>query len=71
MYQATQMQRKLETEIRKSKEQELLLSNPNLKDALIEQQQNTKALYQEYHKFSQIAGLPTKLERTRLLTNKK
>ena len=71
MYEATQIQRKLETEIRKSKEQELMLSNPKFKNALIEQKKDTKALYEEYHKFSKAAGLPTQLERTRLLTNKK
>ena len=71
MYQATQVQRKLETEIRKSRDQELMLSDPNLKDALIEQKKDTNALLEEYHKFSKASGLPTQLERTRLLTNKK
>lgn len=71
MYEATQVQRKLETEIRKSREQELMLSNPNLESALMEQKADTKALLEEYHKFSKISGLPTQLERTRLLTSKK
>lgn len=71
MYQATQIQRKLETEIRKSREQEIMLSNPNLKDSLIAQKKDTKLLLEEYHKFSKLSGLPTKLERTRILTNKR
>ena len=68
MYEATQIQRKLETEIRRSKEQELMLSNPNFKESLIAQKKDTKILYEEYHKFSKLAGLPAQLERTRLLT---
>lgn len=71
MYQATQVQRRLETEIRKSKEQEIMLNNPNLKNELIEQKQETLTLYKEYQKFSKASGLPMQLERTRLLTKNK
>ena len=68
MYGATQVQRRLETAIRRSREQELMLSNPKFKESLIAQKKDTKALYEEYHRFSKMAGLPTQLERTRLLT---
>ena len=79
LYQGTQLQRKLELELRKTREEELLNKSAlkELKDDSLRQQledvidknkERQNALVNKYHDLSRISGLPTKLERTRLLT---
>lgn len=79
LYQGTQLQRKLELELRKTREEELLSKSAlkELKDDSLRQQledvidknkERQNALVNKYHDLSRISGLPTKLERTRLLT---
>ena len=70
LYEGTQLQRRLELEIRRNRETEIMAkaSGESGKELL----QNTRAtinqLFNKYHELSKVSGLKTKLERTRLLT---
>lgn len=81
MYEATQVQRRLETEIRKARETQITqkaayqeLSDPKealeLEKELNKTKKRIDSLVTKYHDFSKKTGLPTKLERTRVLTKK-
>ena len=78
LYEGTQLQRKIELELRKTREEELLNKSAfkELKDDSLRQQlqniidknrEKQNALIHKYYDLSKISGLPTKLERTRLL----
>ena len=78
LYDATQQQRKIELAIRKNREEEVLkratmkeLKGAEKEEAKLDLEnilEKQNALYTKYHDFSKVSGLPTKLERTRLLT---
>ena len=78
LYDATQKQRQLELAIRKNREDEIGLkaaynkltgeNKEKLKLDLDKNRKRTRELLDKYHDFSSKAGLPTKLERTRVLT---
>lgn len=78
LYDATQKQRQLELAIRKNREEEIGLkaalnkltgeNKEKLKLDLDKNRKRTSDLLNKYHDFSNKAGLPTKLERTRVLT---
>ena len=81
MYEATQKQRQLETEIRRARETQIMqkaslnqLTNQDdflkLNSDLDKTKERINNLLSKYHSFSKESGLPTQLERTRLLTNK-
>lgn len=78
IYEGTQLQRRIEMQIRKNREQELMTKASynvatgdekiKLGEELTKIKKDTGILLNKYHKISKISGLPTKLERTRLLT---
>ena len=63
-YECSQLQRKLETEIRKQKDIQIMArENPDMKDLVFESQRNIEALKNKYIEISEKAGLKTRLER--------
>lgn len=78
LYDATQKQRQLELAIRRNREEEIGLKasyekltgedKEKMKIDLDKNRKRTRELLDKYHDFSSKAGLPTKLERTRVLT---
>ena len=66
MYEATQMQRKLERSIRKQKRRILVDEAAGDKDKLLTDQIRLRRLRQEYTRFSKAAGLRTQQERTQV-----
>ena len=78
LYDATQRQRQIETAIRKNRDEEIGLKaaynkltgedKEKMKVDLDKNRKRTRELLDKYHDFSKKAGLPTKLERTRVLT---
>ena len=70
LYEGTQLQRRLELEIRRNRETEVMAkaSGESGKQLLEDTRATINQLFNKYHALSQISGLPTKLERTRLLT---
>lgn len=66
-YECSQLQRKLETEIRKNKDIQIMArENPDLKDLVFESQRNIEQLKNKYIEISEKAGLKTRLERMRV-----
>ena len=66
LYQGTQLQRKLETEIRKQKDIQIIGKASGNKEAVEKAQSEITKLTRKYKEISQISGLPTKLERARV-----
>ena len=78
LYQGSQLERRLELEIRKTRETDILnksaLNNTKneegkqeILDAINKNKKRQQTYFNKYHELSKISGLPTKLERTRLL----
>ena len=66
LYEGTQLQRKLETEIRKTKDVQIaLLSIKNKEEAMIYQKRIT-LLSDKYYKLSTASHLPTKMDRLKI-----
>ena len=65
-YEATQVQRKLETEIRKQKDIQIIGRASNNKQIIDEAQTKITQLTQKYIEISKISGLPTRMERMRV-----
>ena len=72
LYEGTQLLRQLELSIRKNRETEVIAkaSGESGKQLLEDTRATINQLFNKYHELSKISGLPTKLERTRLLTKK-
>lgn len=70
LYEGTQLQRRLELEIRRNRETEVMAkaSGESGKQLLEDTRDTINQLFNKYHELSKVSGLPTKLERTRLLT---
>lgn len=70
LYEASQLQRKLELEIRRNRETEVMAkaSGESGKQLLEDTRATINQLFNKYHELSKVSGLKTKLERTRLLT---
>lgn len=66
MYQGTQLQRRLETEVRKQKDVQILAREANNKQLINDAQQKITYLTNKYKKLSQISDLETKMERMRV-----
>ena len=66
MYQGTQLQRKIETEIRKQKDAQILYKASNNIDLLNETETKINQLTIKYNKLSKISGLPTKKNRLKV-----
>lgn len=72
LYEGTQLQRRLELEIRRNRETEVIAkaSGESGKELLEDTRATINQLFNKYHELSKVSGLKTKLERTRLLTKK-
>jgi hypothetical protein len=65
-YEGTQLQRKLETEIRKQKDLQIMVKASGVKDLVEESQKKISQLNKKYKELSVVSGLPTKMERMRV-----
>ena len=65
-YEATQVQRKLETEIRKQKDQQIIARASGNKELVQESQQKITQLTHKYKELSDISGLPTRMDRLKV-----
>lgn len=63
MYEGTQLQRKIETEIRKQKDIQIGARSINDIEEIEKSQNKIRKLSQKYKKLSDISGLPTKMQR--------
>jgi hypothetical protein len=66
IYQGTQLQRKLETEVRKAKDTQIIAKKSGNKELVDESQKRITQLTQKYNELSSVSGLPTKVERMRV-----
>lgn len=66
MYEGTQMQRKLETEIRKQKDLQIMAKASGNIEIVDEAQKKITQLTQKYKELSKVSGLPTALERAKV-----
>lgn len=66
LYEGTQLQRRIETEIRKAKDTQIIAKASGNKELVQESQTKIRQLTQKYKELSQISGLPTQLERARV-----
>lgn len=68
MYEGTQLQRKIETEIRKQKDIQILgrAAGESGKENVLEAQEKITILTRKYKELSDISGLPTKMQRMRV-----
>lgn len=71
LYEVTQLQRRLETEIRKNKDVQILAKASGIKELVRESQQKITELTNKYREVSKISGLPTRLERARVIGYKR
>jgi hypothetical protein len=68
LYEGSQLQRRLELEIRRNRET-LIMARASHDDKLIATcNEHINKLFAKYHELSRVSGLKTKLERTRILT---
>lgn len=65
-YEGTQMQRRLETEIRKQKDIQIIAKSSGNKELIEETQRNITHLTRKYKQLSDVSGLPTKVQRLRV-----
>lgn len=65
-YEGTQIQRKLETEIRKQKDIQIMAKASGNKELILESQQKISQLTKKYKELSEISGLPTKMKRMKV-----
>ena len=65
-YEGTQLQRRLETEIRKQKDTQILARSSDTKELISQSQSKITALTNKYNELSQVSGLPTKMDRLRV-----
>lgn len=65
-YEGTQLQRKLETEIRKQKDLQIMAKVSGVKDLVEESQKKISQLNKKYKELSVVSGLPTKIDRMRV-----
>lgn len=70
-YEATQVQRRLETAIRKQKDLQIIAKASGDKETIKKAQQNITNLTREYKNFSETAGLDTKMDRLRVVGYKR
>lgn len=66
LYEGTQLQRKIETEIRKAKDTQIIAKASSNKELVQESQTRITQLTYKYRELSKISGLPTQLERARV-----
>lgn len=66
MYEGTQLQRKLETEIRKQKDIQIMAKAEEQEDLIRESQKRISTLTKKYKRLSEASGIPTKMKRMRV-----
>lgn len=66
MYEGTQIQRKMETELRKKKDTQIMARAVGDNELAMETQREINILTKQYKELSDISGLPTALERARV-----
>lgn len=73
MYEGTQLQRKIETEIRRQKDIQIMgvASGESGKENVLEAQEKITILTRKYKKLSDVSGLPTKMQRMRVSNYKR
>ena len=71
LYEATQVQRKLETEMRYTKEKQMLGKTSGIDKIVTESDKRISQLATEYNKFSKAFGIPTQKQRMRVEGYKK
>lgn len=67
LYEGQQLQRKIETEIRKARESKILAKSGNDENLFNQMQERETELINKYYKLSKISGIPTRLERLKLI----
>lgn len=70
-YECTQLQRKMELEIRKQKDTQILAKASNNKELIFSSQEKIDQLTKKYYDLSNVSGLPTMLERLKVEGYKK
>ena len=71
MYEGTQLQRRIETEIRKQKDIQIIGKSADNKQLVSDSQYKITQLTNKYRELSKISGLPTKMERMRVARYKR
>lgn len=66
LYEGTQMQRKLETEIRKNKDMQIMARASGNEELIAESQGNITKLTTKYNELCRVSGLPRKADRLRV-----
>jgi hypothetical protein len=71
MYEGTQLQRKIEREIRKQKDIQILAKNADNKELILKSQDKITKLTNKYKKLSEVSKLPTKMKRMKVARYKR
>ena len=66
LYEGTQLQRRIETAIRRWKDEQIFSKASNNQKGILKSQNKINQLVRKYYKLSKISGLPTKLERIKV-----
>jgi hypothetical protein len=66
LYEGTQLMRKMETTVRKTKDTQIIAKASGNKELVADSQRKITQLTQKYKELSKISGLPTKMERMRV-----
>lgn len=66
MYEGTQLQRRIETEIRRQKDTQIIAKASNNMNLIAQSQEKIEQLSIKYKQLSDISGLPTKMDRLRV-----
>lgn len=67
LYEGEQLQRKIELAVRQQKDLQIIAKASNDKDTISKSQSNITQLIQKYKELSKISGLPTKMDRMRVV----
>ena len=67
LYEGEQLQRKIELAVRQQKDLQIIAKASNDKDTIYKSQSNITQLTQKYKELSKISGLPTKMDRMRVV----
>ena len=71
LYEGEQLQRKIELAVRQQKDLQIIAKASNDKDTISKTQNNITQLTQKYKELSKISGLPTKMDRMRVVGYKR
>lgn len=71
LYEGEQLQRKIELAVRQQKDLQIIAKASNDKDTISKSQSNITQLTQKYKELSKISGLPTKIDRMRVVGYKR